>query len=145
MILVVIIIFFSLSFKSKQTPTNTMISFQDTKITSQLGIVITETHVACGQRERKIRELIEDCATLKEIMCTGKNSCETLNETLKTILNITIGQDLDYILTIARQEQQPITNFTTQGCQNTRRRTEAYTTPIGSTFGPITLMIRICY
>lgn len=140
-ILITLIIFFSLAFRTNKPKENTMTTYQDLKIASQLGTIITETTLDCSGRIRKIRELIIDCATLKEINC-GTNSCEKINQTIEKILNETLEHDLHYQLTITK-ENNVVTNFTKPRCQTTRN-IQSYPTPIGSTLGPITLMIRIC-
>jgi len=142
-VLIILIIFFSLTFKTQ--PNNTsLISFQDMKMASQLGIVITETTVTCGTRTRKLRELIIDCASYEEINCDSKNSCVVLNETIEQILNYTLELNTDYALTINKiGGNEFITNFVKPKCERPRS-VETISTPIGNTRGPITLTIKLC-
>lgn len=144
-VLIIIIIFFSLAFRTKTKDTGTQISFQDTKLASQLGTVISETTVECGIQRRLMRDLIIDCASSKQIRCGGiQSSCEKVNETIKLILEHTLVNDLDYSLQITSLDSQDlITNFTTQLCITTRNA-QSFITPIGSTAGSTRIMIRLC-
>jgi hypothetical protein len=150
-ILIVMIIFFSLTFRTLEPVDDRIITFQEKEIARQLGPVMAETTIMCDNRKIKVREIILDCATTRNINCNGQNSCYILNETTKKMINETIAKEIDYSVQITKlnqpiiNPQQLIINHTTGACLNPKF-SEQFTTPIGAgNLGALTIIVKACY
>lgn len=140
------IIFFSLVFTTRDTGEQKIVTFRDQELAKQIGIVISETTTECGDTNRRMRDLIEDCAITNEITCEDSlNSCEKLNITIEKILNETLAIDLDYFLTIEGLDDNIVTNFTTDFCTTPRASFDTTTTQIPTRYGSLQLRVGLCY
>jgi hypothetical protein len=145
-ILIVMIIFFSLLFMTRDEGPENLLTFRDKELAKQIGIVISETTVECSNTNRRLRDLIEDCAISKEITCgTEGNSCQKLNLTIEQILAQTLAIDLEYFLIITGLDDQVITNFTTDFCNTPRASFDTTTTQIPTMSGSLRLRVGLCY
>ena len=145
-ILIVMIIFFSLLFMTRDEGPEKLLTFRDKELAKQIGIVISETTVECANTNRRLRDLIEDCAFSNEITCgMEENSCQKLNSTIHQILENTLAIDLEYFLTITGIDDTVITNFTTDFCNTPRASFDTTTTQIPTMRGTLRLQVGLCY
>lgn len=145
-ILIVLIIFFSLAFTANKKDENIILNFQDQQIASQLGNVMLETTIECGNTQRTIRRLAINCATENDIRCDEQNACEKLNETILSMTNETLAKNLEYKVTILDSNEDKITNIITPKCETTLKNRKPYNTIFGAgDIGSLTLTIALCY
>lgn len=145
-ILIFLIIFFSLTFTTGNKKENIILDFQDQQIASQLGNVMLETTIDCGNTKRNTRGLAINCATENDIICNEKSACEALNNTIILMINETLSKNLDYKVKILDFNEKEIINITTTGCKNIKKGIKTYNTIFGAgDKGSLILNIGICY
>lgn len=139
-ILISLIIFFFISFeinREEDKPSQT--EFSDKQLTSNIGITMLET-TTC---ERTIRELTEDCAFKKEIMCEQGTSCQQINHTLKQILTKTLEPaGINYTLTIETANGETPIKIE-NGCENADNY-ETSMSQFQTTISPMVIKIKTC-
>jgi hypothetical protein len=145
-ILVTIIIFFVLIFSLRKPPSVDDINdFKKMQAIKNFGTTSIETTVDCDGRTRTIRELLVDCAFLKEISCRGYDSCESATANLTFILNNTLDiWGYDYQLKITKQGGTDVIEPVGNGCQNAKS-SKSEPTPIGTAYyGSLSYSLRTC-
>jgi hypothetical protein len=145
-ILITIILFFVLMFSLRKPPKENDISdFKRMQAIKNFGTTTIETTVDCDGRIRTIRELLVDCAFLKEINCREYNSCDSAKNNLTFILNNTLDiWGYDYQLKITKPGGSDVIEPVGNGCANARN-SKAEPTPIGTAYyGSLSFSLRTC-
>ncbi len=133
-------------FTNRDNDTNIMINYQDEQLAKQLGNVMLETTIDCGNTKRLARELAINCASTNNIICAGEDACTKLNETFIKMINETLSKDLEYEIKLTDFNEEETLKIITEGCINIKRGAKAFPTVIGdSNYGAITLTTKICY
>jgi hypothetical protein len=144
-ILVTMILFFVLVFsmKSKKNPeVNVETDFRKVQTISNFGPTILETTTDCSSGKKTIRELLTDCGFSREILCDGRSSCEVANETILSILEMTLDVwTYDYNLTV--ETSQKTITYVSTGCISSKDISQERT-PFGTTHGSMAMVIKIC-
>jgi hypothetical protein len=141
-VLVSLILFFVLAFNLKKDPGEQSEKevFEETQAISNIGTTMLETTSSC---EWTVRELLEDCAYRKEIVCKGNLSCVEANNTMTKILDLTLNEwDYAYNIVVKNSQNYDVLSQGT-ACKNvTNSRRE--TTPFGTNYGSMSLIITTC-
>jgi hypothetical protein len=142
-ILISLILFFVLSFSLKNKTTEGQTDkqeFKQTQSVSNFGTTMLETTSGC---KRTIRELLTDCAYTHEITCDGLNSCESANQTITQILDLTLNKwGYDYNMTVQTSQGVNVLSVAT-GCEVSKSSSKEMT-PFGTNYGSMTITIKTC-
>lgn len=128
-ILITLVLFFVLAFDVNKAQNNAApTAFSQDKLTGTLGTTLFETTTTCG---RSVKELLEDCASYKEIQCGTEDSCTYVNNTIINITNRTLAiSGIKYFINISSTEGKT-TTFIESGC-NPDKSKNLKTVPITS-------------
>lgn len=139
-ILVSLIIFFVLSFNINRAKTQPKNDFNEVASVSNFGTTILETD-ACG---RSVRQLLEDCAYLRQIKCGLEDSCFAANETISNILDRTFNLwGYEYNLSVTDSQDRIILSTAT-GCNQTGIKSRKEFTPFSTNYGDMSITIKTC-
>jgi hypothetical protein len=142
-ILVSLILFFALTFslRNPQTGQPDKNEFKQNQAISTFGSTMLETTSNCNGWT--IKELIEDCAFLKEINCNGESSCVTANNSMKDLLDLTLNKwGYDYNLTIYDANKNIVLSAAS-GCKE-GVSSEQVRNPFATRSGSMAMTIKTC-
>jgi len=142
-ILISLILFFALSFSLKNPKTGQLQQqeFKQNQAVSTFGSTMLETTSSCNGWT--IKELIEDCAFLKEINCDEQSSCVVADKSMKDLLDLTLNKwGYEYNLTVYTNDKKIVLSTAT-GCEGTMT-SQQVRNPFATNSGSMLMIIKTC-
>jgi len=117
-IMVVMVVFIVISFKLKSQPETIHKNYMNDQMSASFLLALLDSGSKCTGSV-SLREVIEDCATVRRFSCLGGlDSCTYINESIPYILNNTLDLwGVYYKFTMNHASFEKYDNFTfSQGC-----------------------------